>query len=311
MTKVLEGPRKLKEAWALSSRHRFGERLVEGFLAFNGVLAIAVLLGIFLLLLREGLPIFLHTDPWQFLTGTHWYPVSSPPVFGVLPSLVATLMVTAGAILIALPIGVACAAYLAEVAPPVVREVLKPLIELLAGVPSVVIGFIGLVVLAPLVKDILHLPTGLNGLTAAIMLAFMSLPVVVSVSEDAIAAVPREYREAAYALGATQWQTIVHVLIPAALSGITAAVMLGVGRAIGETMTVLMVAGGAVSVPAFITDPMRPMTATIAAEINNAVQGGLQYQALFAIGIILFLLTFLVNLVADLVLEQQRRRFAA
>jgi len=293
----------------LQRRARWGERLVEAFVRLNGVVAVAVLIGIFVLLVAEGVPILRYVDLWHFFTGSKWYPVSSPPTFGMLPFFVATLWVTLVATAIALPLGVAAAAYLAEVAPAVVREMVKPLIELLAGVPSVVVGFIGLLVLSPLVREVLHLPTGLNGLTAAIMLAFMSLPVIVSVSEDALTAVPREYREASYALGCTQWQTIVHVLIPAALSGITAAVMLGIGRAIGETMTVLVVAGGALAIPSSITEPMRPMTATIAAEINNAVQGGLQYQALFAIGVVLFLLTFLVNLIADVVLERQKRRF--
>ncbi|MBI2846397.1 MAG: phosphate ABC transporter permease subunit PstC [Chloroflexi bacterium] len=293
----------------LLKRFRLGEKIMELFIFGNGVLAIVVLVGIFGLLLKEGLPIFAHTPFWRFLFGDKWYPVSSPPTFGILPFLVASLMITVGAIIIALPVGVATAAYLAEVAPKAIRESVKPLIELLAGVPSVVIGFVGLLVLTPLVRNVFHLNTGLTGLTAAIMLAFMSLPVIVSVSEDALSMVPNEYKEASYALGATRWQTIVHVLIPAAISGITAAVMLGVGRAIGETMTVLMVAGGALSVPHSLAEPMRPMTATIAAEVNNAVRGGLQYQALFAIGAALFLITFATNLIADVVLERQKRRF--
>ncbi len=291
-------------------RPRLRERAMETIITLSGVMAVVALAGIFFLLVKEGLPLFFHVDPRSFFLGAQWYPVSDPPTFGLWPSLAATLWVTVIATVIAIPLGVGAAVYLAEVAPPVVREVIKPLIELLAGVPSVVIGFIGLLVLAPAVKTLFGLNTGLNGLTAAIMLAFMSLPVIVSVSEDALSAVPQEYKEAAYALGTTPWQTIVHVLVPAAFSGITAGVMLGVGRAIGETMAALMVAGGAVSIPHFVTEPMRPMTATIAAEINNAVQGGLQYQALFALAVVLFAITFLVNLVADLVLERQRRKFA-
>jgi phosphate transport system permease protein len=222
----------------------------------------------------------------------------------------ATLWVTLIATAVAVPIGVLCAAYLAEIAPSSVRETVKPIIELLAGIPSVVMGLIGLLLLSPLVQSIFNLNTGLCGLTAAIMLSMMSLPIIVSVSEDALRAVPKEFREASYALGATKWETIRHVCIPGALSGIAAATMLGVGRAIGETMTVLMIAGGALAVPYSPTEPMMPMTAAIASGIGNAVRGGPQYQALFAIGLILFLMTLSVNLIADRVLERQKRKFA-
>jgi len=286
-----------------------GERFIEGWIYLAGLLTIVVLLGIIILLLKEGLPIFFDTPPWEFFFGTHWYPVSEPPTFGIMPFFVATLWVTIVATAISVPIGIACAAYLSEVAPDKLRETVKPVIELLAGFPSVVMGFIGLILLSPLVQSAFNLPTGLSGLTAGIMLAFMSLPIIISVSEDALRAVPDEFRQASYALGATKWETIWHVCIPGALSGITAAVMLGVGRAIGETMTVLMVAGGALAVPVSPTEPMMPMTAAIASGIGNAVRGGLQYQALFAIGLILFVLTLFVNLVADRVLERQKRKF--
>jgi phosphate transport system permease protein len=294
----------------LGRRWLLGEKFIEGFIFLNGLLAIVVLLGIIVLLLGEGLPIFSHTPPWEFFFGTKWYPVSEPPTFGIMPFFVATLMVTVVATAIAVPVGIGCAAYLAEVAPARVRETVKPIIELLAGIPSVVMGFIGLMLLSPLVQSMFNLNTGLCGLTAGIMLSLMSLPIIVSVSEDALRAVPDEFREAAYALGATRWETIRHVSIPAALSGIAAAVMLGVGRAIGETMTVLMVAGGALAVPYSPTEPMMPMTAAIASGIGNAVRGGLQYQALFAIGLILFIMTLAVNLIADKVLERQKRKFA-
>ena len=294
----------------LRRRWRLGERVIEGWIFLNGLLAIVVLLGVLVLLLREGLPIFFYTPPWEFFFGTKWYPVSEPPTFGIMPFFVATLWVTLTSTAIAVPVGVGCAAYLAEVAPAKVRETVKPIVELLAGIPSVVMGFIGLMLLSPLVQSMFNLNTGLSGLTAAIMLSMMSLPIIVSVSEDALRAVPREFREAAYALGATKWETIRHVCIPGALSGIAAAVMLGVGRAIGETMTVLMVAGGALAVPYSPTEPMMPMTAAIASGIGNAVRGGLQYQALFAIGLILFVMTFAVNLIADRVLERQKRKFA-
>ncbi len=297
-------------ASGLGRRWRLGEKFIEGWIFLAGLLAIVVLLGIIALLIKEGVPIFLHTPPWEFFFGTKWYPVSEPPTFGIMPFFVATLWVTIIATLISVPIGVACAAYLSEVAPDSVRETVKPIVELLAGIPSVVMGFIGLTLLSPLVQSAFNLNTGLAGLTAGIMLAFMSLPIIISVSEDALRAVPDEFRQASYALGANKWETIWHICIPAALSGITAAVMLGVGRAIGETMTVLMVAGGALAVPISPTDPMMPMTAAIASGIGNAVRGGLQYQALFAIGLILFILTLAVNLIADRVLERQKRKFA-
>ena len=295
---------------SLRRRWRLGERAIEGWIFLNGLLAIVVLLGVLILLLREGLPIFFYTPPWEFFFGTRWYPVSEPPTFGIMPFFVATLWVTIVSTAIAVPVGVGCAAYLAEVATTKVRETVKPVVELLAGIPSVVMGFIGLMLLSPLVQSAFNLNTGLSGLTAAIMLSMMSLPIIVSVSEDALRAVPREFREAAYALGATKWEIIRHVCIPGALSGIAAAVMLGVGRAIGETMTVLMVAGGALAVPYSPTEPMMPMTAAIASGIGNAVRGGLQYQALFAIGLILFVMTLSVNLIADRVLERQKRKFA-
>ena len=295
---------------SLRRRLRLGERFIEGWIFLAGLFAIIVLLGIIAILVKEGLPVFAYSSPWQFLFGTKWYPVSEPPTFGILPFFVSTLMITLIATATAVPIGVGCAAYLSEVAPPRVRETVKPIIELLAGIPSVMMGFIGLILLSPLIQSIFHLNTGLCGLTASIMLSLMSLPVIVSVSEDALHAVPKEFKEASYALGATKWETIRHVCVPAALSGIAAATMLGVGRAIGETMTVLMVAGGALAVPLSPADPMMPMTAAIASGIGNAVRGGLQYQALFAIGLILFIMTLAVNLVAERVLERQKRKFA-
>jgi len=295
---------------SLKRRWRMGERFIEGWIFLTGLLAIVVLLGIIALLLKEGLPIFLHTPPWEFFFGSKWYPVSDPPTFGIMPFFISTLWVTLVATAISVPVGIACAAYLAEVAPGNVRETVKPVIELLAGIPSVVMGFIGLMLLSPLVQSAFNLNTGLCGLTAGIMLSLMSLPIIVSVSEDALRAVPDEFRQASYALGATKWETIRHVCIPSALSGITAAIMLGVGRAIGETMTVLMVAGGALAIPVSPTEPMMPMTAAIASGIGNAVRSGLQYQALFAIGLILFIITLAVNLIADRVLERQKRRFA-
>ncbi|MFA5308520.1 MAG: phosphate ABC transporter permease subunit PstC [Dehalococcoidales bacterium] len=294
----------------LQRRLRLGERVIEGWILLAGLLAIVVLLGIIFILLREGLPIFAHTPPWEFLFGTKWYPLADPPVFGISAFFVSTLMITVISTVVAVPIGVACAAYLSEVAPHKVAETIKPIIEILAGIPSVMMGFIGLALLSPLVQSLFNLNTGLCGLTAAIMLSLMSLPIIVSVSEDALHAVPKEFKEASYALGATKWETIWHVCIPSALSGIAAAIMLGVGRAIGETMTVLMVAGGALAVPVSPTDPMTTMTSAIASGIGNAVRGGVQYQALFAVGLILFILTLAVNIIAERVLERQKRKFS-
>jgi phosphate transport system permease protein len=294
----------------LRRRWRLGEKIIEGWIFLAGILTIVVLLGIIALLLKEGLPAFWYTPPWEFLFGTKWYPVSEPPTFGIMPFFTATLWVTLVATAISVPIGVACAAYMAEVAPASVRETVKPVIEILTGIPSVVMGFIGLMLLSPLVQSVFNLNTGLCGLSAGIMLSLMSLPIIISVSEDALRAVPDDFRQAAYALGSTKWETIRHVSIPGALSGITAAIMLGVGRAIGETMTVLMIAGGALAIPVSPTEPMMPMTAAIASGIGNAIRGGLQYQALFAIGLILFVITLAVNLIADKVLERQKRKFA-
>lgn len=294
----------------LKRRLRLGERFIEGWIFLAGLLSIVVLLGIIFILLKEGLPILGTTNPWDFLFGTHWYPIADPPVFGIAPFFISTLWVTLISTIIAVPVGVACAAYLSEVAPPKVAETVKPIIEILAGIPSVMMGFIGLALLSPFVQSLFNLNTGLCGFTAAIMLSLMSLPIIVSVSEDAMHAVPHEFKEASYALGATKWETIWHVCIPAALSGISAAIMLGIGRAIGETMTVLMVAGNALAVPASPTDPMTTMTAAIANSIGNAVRGGVQYQAIFAIGIVLFVLTFGVNIIAERVLERQKRKFA-
>lgn len=295
----------------LNVRTRWGERFIEKIILANGLLAIVVLLGVFFVLLWNGLPALIETPVHKFLFGSEWYPVSDPPRFGIMPFFVSTLWVTLISTVLAVPVGVGAAIFLAEIAPRRVADAVKPLIELLSGFPSVVMGFIGLALLSPWVQNTLGLSTGLTGLTAGIMLAMMSLPIIVSVSEDALRAVPDEFRQAAYGLGSTKWEVIWHVCVPAALSGISAAIMLGVGRAIGETMTVLMVAGGALAMPFSPADSMMPMTAAIASGIGNAVQGGPQYHALFAVGLILFIATLFVNLIAARVLEKQRRKFAA
>jgi len=285
---------------------RLTERVIEKIVALNGALAIIFVLLIMAFLLRDGLPVFRSVSVSEFLFGRDWYPLSDR--FQALPLILGTVAVTLGAIVIALPIGVAAAVYLAEIAPVRVREILKPTVEVLAGIPSVVIGFIGMVILAPWLKGVFDLPTGMTALTGSIMLAFMAMPTIISISEDAIVAVPRDYGSGALALGATSWQAIAGVTVPAAKSGIIAAVMLGIGRAIGETMTVLMVTGNAAVIPHSLLQPVRTMTATIAAEMGEVAQGTPHYFSLFAIGLVLFLMTFAINLIADLALQRTRVR---
>jgi len=257
-----------------------------------------------LILFTEGIPVVKSISPLRFLFGLHWYPVHEPPEFGILPLLLGSFMVTLGAIIVALPLGLGCAIYLSEIARPCIRDITKPFIEMLAGIPSVVYGFFGLVFLAPLIQKIGHLPTGLTGGTASIILGIMALPTVTSIAEDAISSVPRNLREASLALGATRWETITRTVLPAAKSGIFTSAILGVGRAIGETMTVLMVAGGSAVIPSHFFRPVRTMTATIAAEMGEAPMGSLHYHALFAIGLVLFLLTLGLSLVAEWVKEK-------
>jgi phosphate transport system permease protein len=222
--------------------------------------------------------------------------------------LVSTLMVTFGAMVIAVPLGVGTAAYIAEVAGPKSREILKPIAEILAGIPSVAIGFIGIVLVGPLITKVSGRSSGLNAVNGSILLAVMALPTIISISEDAIRAVPKEFKEASYALGAYRWTTMIRVTLPASLTGIVAAVMLGIGRAIGETMTVLMVTGNAPAMPHSFFDSVRTITATIAIELGEVAYGTTHYYALFAIGAVLFLISFAVNMMAALVAARYRDR---
>lgn len=285
------------------------EALIERLIWVAGISTIVFVALIFLFLLREGVPTFF-TVPLSDLFSTRWYPIED--MYGILPLLVGSLLVTAGAIVIAVPLGLTTAIYLGEIAPQPLREVLKPLIEMLAGIPSIVLGFLGWVALAPIIQN-MGVATGLTAFTGSLILAYMSLPTIISISEDALYAVPKEYRDGALALGATQWQTIRKVVLPAARSGLVMAVMLGIGRAIGETMAVMMVTGNAANIPAFgagmIFQPVRTMTATIAAEMGEVAQGSTHYRVLFAIGIMLFVITFGINsLAARLVGGQASRR---
>ena len=273
-------------------------------LAGSSLLALA---GIVIFLFMEGLPLFGEYSFFNFLFGSLWYPTEEPGLFGIFPLLVASLTVTVLSSLLAVPMGVLTAVYLTEIAHPNVRRVIKPFVELLAALPSVVLGFLGMVVLAPFLQDFLDADTGLNLLNASLVLALMSVPTICSVSEDALFGVPRDLREASLALGATRWQTTVRVVIPAALSGIGTAVMLGMSRAIGETMVVLMVAGGAGIIPTSLLSPVRPMPASIAAEMAEAAFRSEHYHALFAIGIVLFFLTLVFNLAAGYITEKHRQ----
>ena len=279
---------------------------------FLTALSSIVALGLIMLyLFIEGLPIFKVVSVTDFLFGHYWYPTSEPHEFGIFPLIVASLAVTALSSAIAIPLGVMTAIYLSEIASRKTRDFFKPVVELLAALPSVVIGFFGMVVVAPYIQETFDLATGLNLFNAAIMLAFMSVPTICSVSEDAIYSVPRELKEASLALGATHFETIAKVVLPASLSGISTAVMLGMSRAIGETMVVLMVAGGAAMIPNSIFSPVRPMPSSIAAEMAEASFRGNHYRALFAIGIVLFLFTLAFNLIASHVAEKHKQVGAA
>ncbi len=286
---------------------KFKELAFEWVIRFSGVATVLIVSLIFFFLLKEGIFLFKTYRLFDFLAGKHWYPISDPPDFGILPLIFGTVLVTLGAAAIAVPLGIAAAVYIAEVAPPRLREILKSGVEMLAAIPSVVLGFIGMVTVVPWVKAAFDIPTGLTAFSGAIVLAFMAMPTVVSIAEDALHSVPRIYKEGSYALGATHWQTIYRVVLPAASSGILAAVMLGIGRVVGETMAVMMITGNAASMPDGLLSPVRTLTATIAAEMGETVQGSDHYFALFAIGIVLFCITFVINMTADVFLHRNKK----
>jgi phosphate transport system permease protein len=293
------------------TRHRtWSEIVIETLIRLAGISAIIIIAFIFLFLLREGLPAFRQVSIGQ-LFGKRWYPIDGQ--YGILSLLVGSLLVTFGAIVIAVPLGLVTAVYLGEIAPAWQREILKPFIEVLAGIPSIVLGFFGWLVLAPAIAK-LGAPTGLTAFTGSLLLAYMSLPTIISVTEDALYSVPKEYRDGSLAIGATRWQTIWRVTVPAARSGIVIAIMLGIGRAIGETMAVMLVTGNAANIPALgpaaFFEPVRTMTATIAAEMGEVASGSLHYSVLFAIGIILFVITFIINSLASRLVgvDKTRRR---
>lgn len=290
---------------------QFREFSIRGFFFMMAVVSITILCLILIFLAKEGLPIFEKVSIKDFLFGKYWYPTYDPADFGIFPLIVASLAVTACSAALAIPLGIMTAIYIAEIATPRLKEIAKPAVELLASLPSVVIGFFGMVVVAPFLQNTFNIPTGLNLFNASLMLAFMSVPTICTISEDAITSVPTELKEASLALGATHWETIVRVIIPASLSGLSTAVILGMSRAIGETMVVLMVAGGAAMVPSSIFSPVRPMPASIAAEMAEAPFRGDHYFALFATGMTLFLFTLVFNFIADYISHKHRQVGAA
>lgn len=284
------------------------EFIITRLINLSGYSAIFFVLMIFYFLLQESLPA-LGDVPLTALISDRWYPIED--MYGMLPLLSGTLVVTLGAALVAIPFGLGTAIYMAEIAPRWVREILKPLVEVLAGLPSVVLGFLGILLLAPYLRLLLNLPTGLTALAGSLLLGGIAIPTIVSIAEDALDSVPRSYRDASLAMGATRWQTIWLVTVPAARSGVLTAIMLGVGRAIGETMTVLMVTGNApVLLKGLSTlfSPVRTMTATIAAEMGEVARGSAHYHVLFLIGIILFIISLVVNITASAVVFRQVKR---
>lgn len=292
----------------MARTRKHSEVLIESLVRAAGYSIVGFVGLIFLFLLRESLPAF-SAESWASLAGGRWYPIEN--LFGIGSLIWGSIIVTLGAALISVPLGLGAAVFIAEVAPRWLREVLKPLVEILAGLPSVVLGFLGILLLVPIVRETFGLATGLTALTGSILLAGMALPTIVSVAEDAFDAVPKAYRIGSLALGATRWQTIWRVTFPAARSGVLTAIMLGIGRAIGETMAVMMVTGNAPQFligPQAFWSPARTMTATIAAEMGEVAKGSQHYHVLFAVGLFLFLISFGVNLAASSVLLKARHR---
>lgn len=274
------------------------------------VISVVTLIGIFLMLAWNGMKAFVDKDFSASFFSSEWNPASyKEPKYGVLSMVVGTFLVTVGAMLIAVPLGVGTAAYLSEVASFRLRNILKPIIELLAAIPSVAVGFIGIVLVGPFIAGVFGLSNGLNALNGSILLAIMSLPTIITVAEDAISAVPNSFKEASYALGANKWLTLVRVTLPSAYSGIIAAIILGIGRALGETMTVLMATGNAAAMPHGFFDPVRTMTATIAIELGEVAFGTTHYYGLFAIGAVLFLISLVINVLAESLAARFRYKY--
>lgn len=268
--------------------------------------SLVFLVGITIILFKEGLPIFREVKVFDFIFGRSWYPTYNPPDFGILPLILGSFWVTIGALFICVPLGIGSALFLNEMAGARLKAILKPVIEILAAIPSIVYGFFGMIVVAPFLQKLLNLPVGQTAFTGSLMLGIMATPTVCSIAEDALSFVPKSFREASFAVGANRWQTLTKVVFPAAGSGISTAIILGMGRAIGETMTVLMCTGGSAVIPRSFFKPVRPMTSTIAAEMGEAVFGSSHFHALFAIALILFLITLVFNIIAEIISRRFR-----
>ncbi len=287
----------------------FVDKGMQVFMFVGGISAIVLIVGIFVFITKEGLPFITgEMDFAEFFTSPNWRPTSENPTYGALALIVGTASVTGLAMLVAVPFSLGAAIFIAEFATGRTREVLKILVEMLAAIPSVVWGFIGLSIMNPVIIDTFNVPVGLNILNAGIILGLMAAPIMTTIAEDALKAVPDAYREAAEAMGATRWQIVWRVVLPAARNGLVAAVLLGVGRGFGETMAVLMASGHSINIPGGIFDSVRALTATIAAELGETVQGSDHYRALFTLGILLFVVTFVINLTADLVVRGIRKK---
>jgi phosphate transport system permease protein len=292
------------------NRRRFGDKAAGVVFLAAALLGTGVLFGILAFLLIYGVRAFRDLPVLEFLAGLKWNPDAyGEPSFGLVPLLAGSFLTTVLALAVAVPFGIASAVFISEKLKGAVRVTVKTMVELFAGFPSVVIGFFGLVVLAPLISKVFGVPSGLNLLNASILLAFMALPTIISVADDALRVVPQSYREAAYALGATKWTTAVRVVLPAAKSGILAGVMLGFGRAIGETMAVLMVAGNAPVIPKSLFDPIRTVTSTIAVELGETPFHSTHFYTLFALGLVLFVVALGTNLIAEVLVRREKRSF--
>ncbi len=284
------------------------DTIIEYGLLLNGIIVIVILIGIFVTLFMNAFPAFREVSIGDMLKWPRWNPDAyTTPTYGILPMLMSTFMVTIGSLIVAVPLGIGAAAYLSDVASPRVREIAKPVVEILAGIPSVVLGFLGIVLVGPMISKLTGTYNGLNALNGSVLLAVMALPTIISLSEDALNSVPKSYEEASLALGANKWQTVITVKVPAAASGILAACMLGMGRSIGETMTVLMATGNASEFPRSFLGPVKTMTSTIAIELGEVPYYTTHYHMLFVVGLMLFVITFIINLLSDIIFHKHMR----
>ncbi|MCK4545065.1 phosphate ABC transporter permease subunit PstC [candidate division WOR-3 bacterium] len=273
----------------------------------TSISSIVFLFGIIISIFKEGWSIFVSYGIIKFLFGMSWHPTHYPPEFGIFPLIMGSICITIGSLIVAIPLGLGSAIYVSEIANNRVKEILKPIIELLANIPSVVYGLVGMAFFAPLVQRIFNIPIGLNVFSASVILGIMIIPIISSVSEDALSTVPKQLKEGSYALGANKWETITKIIIPSAKTGIIVSIVLGFGRAIGETMVVLMIAGGSPHIPKSIFQSARPLTSAIASEMGEAIIGSQHYHSLFGIAIVLFIIIFITNLIVELAVKKKWR----